>query len=195
MGKNLTTTVRVYSVQPAKSHQNFTLLITVIAESQDKDGLAELIRNELLQLIMIADIDIKRYGKSIMIPEAPPELWYLLSFTCCRCQSPHKHPCNVLALTALCTDGCITETGVPIFPGSEKFRYSWVESELVEVANDSCPCQRFLAEADPVAGRVTRQCGGTYTNGAQWDDTGFGDCGLSKLALQLCEEGLVSHIS
>ncbi len=82
---------------------------------------------------------------------------------------------------------------MPLFPESDKFRYSWAESEITEFIEDTCPCQRFRAVS--IAGKVTRRCGGTYMYGAEWEDIVFEGCGLSKVALQLCEAGLVSSVS
>ncbi len=69
VGKTMTEGITVYSIQPLKamSNHNLTLLVTVVADSYTKDGIAELIRGEFLQLPLspwqFMVTDIQRYGE------------------------------------------------------------------------------------------------------------------------------------
>ncbi len=69
VGRGMTDSVRVYSVQllRVESHFNLTLLITVVAEDRNKDGIAELIRKNILRPDLFHKrftvADVRRYGE------------------------------------------------------------------------------------------------------------------------------------
>jgi len=65
-----------------------------------------------------------------------------------------------------------------------------MESEIGTTHSQQCPCQD-LADVAIGTKTVLRHCGGTYTHGAQWADVDFSQCGLSVIAIQLCEATLV----
>ena len=90
---------------------------------------------------------------------------------------------NENALNTAMLDGCNKE----VFMG-----VTWPETSLDVSVNVSCPCAEF---AGSLAGRAFRYCGGTYSQGARWDN--FADisgCSAlnSEITRQLCEAAVRS---
>ena len=99
--------------------------------------------------------------------------------------------CIVNSLSCYVVDGCPNRKA-SLIPGGA-ITYSWVESEIGTTVSQPCPCQD-LVDLSGEAGMVVRHCGGTYSHGAQWREVDFSRCGLSVIAIQLCEVTLVCNL-
>ena len=91
------------------------------------------------------------------------------------------------------TDSCPAQFEEPLIEDSTIAR-NWTESEINIVLNNTCPskCMNLVAESYR-EGVIRRRCGGTYTHGAHWEEVDLSQCGLSPIALQLCEATLVGR--
>lgn len=88
------------------------------------------------------------------------------------------------------TDGC-GETNYPFNEEHEVF-VRWPETEISQTAELTCPCGSFNAS---VYGdrSITRTCGGSYTFGAQWQQTvDISVCEFTNQTLELCNITTVS---
>lgn len=67
---------------------------------------------------------------------------------------------------------------------------SWPETNLAEVARIPCPCGSLT-----ISGQfATRQCGGSFIMGAEWQAENINPCNLSENARQICQLTTVSSI-
>ena len=73
----------------------------------------------------------------------------------------------------MCIDGCNPEE----FEGR-----MWPEAAPGFTASNSCPCTEAVGL---LPGRATRQCLGTYRDGAKWGNVDYSQC-VSRLSGQLC---------
>lgn len=85
-------------------------------------------------------------------------------------------------------DGCPAETdqiaqGVGI-------HLRWNESDISSNLSQPCPCKDIIAA--PANATVSRKCGGTYSEGASWDEVDYTQCRFTSITLKLCEASLVS---
>ena len=85
-------------------------------------------------------------------------------------------------------DGCPAETdqiaqGVGI-------HLRWNESDISSNLSQPCPCKDIIAA--PANATVSRKCGGTYSEGASWDEVDYSQCRFTSITLKLCEASLVS---
>lgn len=67
----------------------------------------------------------------------------------------------------------------------------WPETNLDVTVNIPCPCTEF---AGSLAGRASRYCGGTYSQGASWEASAdISDCSAlhSSITRRLCEAARV----
>lgn len=44
----------------------------------------------------------------------------------------------------------------------------------------------------PANATISRRCGGTYSEGASWDEVDYSQCHFTSITLKLCEASLVS---
>ena len=44
----------------------------------------------------------------------------------------------------------------------------------------------------PANATISRRCGGTYSEGASWDEVDYSQCRFTSITLKLCEASLVS---
>lgn len=94
----------------------------------------------------------------------------------------HEFICIIPWCGHTLTDGCDPEMYMDI---------RWPETNLGSIANVSCPCVEIVGS---LAGRVTRECTGTYTEGARWDDEVGRRCAAhSDITNTLCKLAMVSH--
>ena len=57
----------------------------------------------------------------------------------------------------------------------------WNETMILQQVKQPCPCQTLTKVF------ITRQCEGSYSQGAQWMDMDTTQCNLTERLLQLCE--------
>ena len=57
----------------------------------------------------------------------------------------------------------------------------WNETMILQQVKQPCPCQTLTKVF------ITRQCEGSYSQGAQWMDMDTTQCNLTERSLQLCE--------
>ena len=97
----------------------------------------------------------------------------LLKWCCCH---------NIFA------DGCPAKTdqiaqGIGI-------HLHWNESEISSHLSQPCPCKDIIVA--PEIATISRRCGGTYSEGASWDEVDYSQCHFTSITLRLCEASLVS---
>ena len=57
----------------------------------------------------------------------------------------------------------------------------WNETMILQQVKKPCPCQTLTQVF------ITRHCGGSYSQGAQWMDMDTTQCNFTDRSLQLCE--------
>ena len=87
-------------------------------------------------------------------------------------------------------DGC-NFTTTPFDIGSNvSTEIEWPETSLGDTASVPCPCAEF---AGSLAGRAYRYCGGTFSQGAHWEEFDISRCeALSSMTTRrLCVAALL----
>ena len=90
-----------------------------------------------------------------------------------------------LTMLALLTDGCSMEQGPSYLPSLPESRITWPELEIGQTAIESCICGTLDTAAFNY--QAVRECGGDYTNGAEWRSQDVSLCTFSSATLQLCQ--------
>ena len=87
-------------------------------------------------------------------------------------------------------DGCNFTT--PPFDSSSNIstEIEWPETSLGDTASVPCPCAEF---AGSLAGRAYRYCGGTFSQGAYWEEFDISRCEAlnSMITRRLCVAALL----
>ena len=96
----------------------------------------------------------------------------------------HSH---VHLLTQFSLDSCHSQV-IPIVNQSS-ITVSWSETEISQQSHQPCPCQNLTQQYGNV---ITRLCGGSYSQGAVWENMDYSKCGLTSRSIELCEALLVS---
>ena len=71
----------------------------------------------------------------------------------------------------------------PLVAGSN-ITITWRETAITQHVNRPCPCQNLTQKFESV---ITRHCGGSYSQGARWEDMDYSQCGLTIRSIRLCE--------
>lgn len=72
---------------------------------------------------------------------------------------------------------------------------NWPEANLGEIVEIDCPCGNLSALGlGSINRRASRQCGGSFSEGALWEDPVDLACNFSSITRRLCEVASVSEI-
>ena len=77
------------------------------------------------------------------------------------------------------SDACPSQN-IPLVSGSS-IMIKWNETMILQQVKQHCPCQTLTKVF------ITRQCEGSYSQGAQWMDMDTTQCNFTERSLKLCE--------
>ena len=80
------------------------------------------------------------------------------------------------------SDACPSQN-ISLVAGSN-ITISWRETAITQQANRPCPCQNLTRRFGSV---IIRHCGGSYSQGARWEDMDYSHCGFTDRIIRLCE--------
>ena len=89
----------------------------------------------------------------------------------------------------LFSDACPSQN-ISLTAGSN-ITISWRETTIAQQANRPCPCQNQTRQFESV---ITRRCGGSYSQGARWEDMDYTHCGFTDRIIKICEALQVRNI-
>ena len=96
-----------------------------------------------------------------------------------------------MIVTSLSPDGCVAEmtTLPPLEEGGLDVVLMWPETDLGVTVSLQCPCGNLsaLQGGDTFNRRATRTCGGSFTEGAQWEEPMQMACNFSSATRRLCQ--------
>ena len=97
---------------------------------------------------------------------------------------------SVHSLKSIYLDGCNYSKDSIDIDSETAIDIDWPETNLGITVSVPCPCAEF---AGSLAGRAFRHCGGTYSQGARWEDFDVGNCNIlkSETTLHLCKAAKV----
>ena len=93
-------------------------------------------------------------------------------------------------------DGCVAEDTIlePLEPGGLSVILEWPESDIGQTISLPCPCGNLSAVSnESINKNATRECGGTFTQGAKWDIAMSSPCNFSSVTRRLCQVANVSQ--
>ena len=79
-------------------------------------------------------------------------------------------------------DACHSQS-IPLVKHSN-IMTSWSETKISIQAHQPCPCQNLTQYHGKM---ITRRCGGSYSQGAMWENMDYSQCGLTSRSIKLCE--------
>ena len=94
-------------------------------------------------------------------------------------------------------DGCSAENNEPLidFTTTPNITFNWPETEIGQSISLPCPCQNLIGNSPTpsTSFNITRRCGGSYSMGGHWEKVDYNtQCGLTDIALKLCQANIVS---
>ncbi len=95
-------------------------------------------------------------------------------------------------------DGCPSETTIlpPLEPNGLEVELNWPETDLGVVITVQCPCGNLSALGGAEFNRfATRDCGGSFSAGAMWEEAIIAACNFSIATRRLCQIAEVSSIT
>ena len=95
-------------------------------------------------------------------------------------------------------DGCSAEDDEPLidFITTPNITFDWPETEIGHSISQPCPCLDLIGSSltpKRLFINITRRCGGSYSMGGRWEEVDYQpQCGLTDIALKLCQATIVS---
>ena len=93
------------------------------------------------------------------------------------CMLTHGLPVNLLFSDACPSQNISLIAGINI-------TISWRKTTIAQQVNRPCPCQNQTRQFESV---ITRRCGGSYSQGARWEDMDYTRCGFTERIIKICE--------